>query len=180
MMLILVEGPDGSGKSSLVSQLHHYLGWPIKKYTNHVTANEAVGVTMRHLFSSFSAPEIIDRCHFPSNLIYGKIINGYTHPEPIRNWYLNDVQKRLKDLNTIVIYLSADKDILASRITPDDYMNETYLKDLKDAYDNWYYNQLTVSSFRIDTSNISKKETFEVALEKIIQVCGRRGLNESF
>jgi len=180
-MIILVEGSCGAGKTTLVRRLKRYLNWKVTKYTNHVTAEEAVGVTMKHLFKNFNEPEILDRCHFPSNLIYGKIINGYDHPEPIRNWYLNDVQDRLLELNTFIIYLTADIDTLSSRLDEkgDYVVKPEKLKDLNDAYENWFNNQLQVPAIRIDTTNMEETDLFSLTLQEILQQQGRRGLNES-
>lgn len=88
MLVIIVEGPDGAGKSSLVSKLHHDLGNPV-----HERACTSEGGPVKELAQWVNSDllawrrrdvpvSIYDRHPVISEFIYGPIVRGeFTDPE---------------------------------------------------------------------------------------------------
>ena len=79
-MIILLEGPDKAGKSSLAKMLSERLEIPIKKHSHCQSAQEAFGCAKQVLYEykkELDRPtQIWDRFYYPSDLIYGPIVAG--------------------------------------------------------------------------------------------------------
>ena len=173
-MLIIVEGVDCAGKTTLVNQLHEFTGFKIHKYSYNGEGEIACGVTMAHLFGKFDHSEILDRCHFISNLIYGKVVDGYIHPKAIYDWYLNEVQDRLNQLNTFFLYCVADYDILIKRLIDrkhgEEYVNKHDIRNLLKGYNDFLRNEMRVPYIILDSGKLDKKEMFDFALKGIFEL----------
>ena len=173
-MLIIVEGVDCSGKTTLVNQLSEFTGFKIHKYSYNGEGEIACGVTMSHLFGRFNHSEILDRCHFISNLIYGNVVDGYKHPKAIYDWYVHDVQDRLNQLNTFFLYCVADYDILINRLLEskhgEEYVNKDDIRNLLKGYEDFLRNEMRVPYVILDSGKLNKEEMFEGAVKGIFKL----------
>ena len=172
-MLIIVEGVDCSGKTTLVNQLHDFTGFKIHKYSYNGEGEIECGVTMSHLFGRFDHSEILDRCHFISNLIYGKVVDGYIHSKPIYDWYIHEVQDRLIQLNTIFLYCVADYEILVERFIAQhegSYVKKDDLRHLLKGYDDFLRDELRLPYIILDSGKLNREEMFKQSLRDIFKL----------
>jgi len=76
--MIIVEGMDNSGKSTLIEHLGKELCLPTAR-SNYVRANQSEVREWANWANASPRPLIVDRHPAISDLIYGKIIRGFTH-----------------------------------------------------------------------------------------------------
>lgn len=173
-MVIIIEGVDGTGKTTLANYLHELTGYELQKYSNHVGWAEAVGITLARTFCKFDHSIIYDRHHFPSNLIYGKIINGYIHPKPVFVWYINDVQKRLEELNTVMILCTASIETLERRLEKAHTTERSSyivpfekIRNLRESYEAFFRNYVRLPWIRLDSGELNISEMQHQAVRGI-------------
>jgi len=175
-MIFIIEGVDCSGKSSLAKKLHEFTNFPIHKYSGVQEGSAEIycGQTMAHLFGRFDHSEILDRCHFISNLMYGKLVEAYSYPRAIYNWYIKDVQDRLLQLRTVFIYCVADFDIIIERLLKSkhgyDYVGKEEVRELLKSYSDFLRNEMRVPYFILDSGKLNEDEMFTEAVKGIFRV----------
>lgn len=127
-MLILFEGVDKSGKSSLLRELVKILEYPMikntykpTKYSKDFLAGVYAGA-YQSLLSCYPSKNIfIDRSHI-TEVVYGRVIRNYDALLTF-NWHLFE-QERLRE-NAIIIYMSAMEETIDGRMFSE---GEAYLK----------------------------------------------------
>lgn len=106
-MKIIVEGPDGAGKSTLVRQLADHFGCDILRMT------EKGSKRFEDYIEKASLNNIVsDRC-FISELVYCNVFNRQT---PLSIFQYEELVKYYKSLGWIFIFLDASTDCLTSRL----------------------------------------------------------------
>jgi thymidylate kinase len=119
---IIVEGPDCSGKSTLVNQLKNSLQWDSKSL-HHQQGDQF----SRYLKEYALAEEVVlDRSHF-SEEVYSKLWRGgspFTKKEKI-------ILNQLCKLNTLIILACPKLKILKKRYLSRDYEQQISLEELK-------------------------------------------------
>lgn len=150
-MIIIVEGMDGTGKTTLVLQLAHQFGVKPKKFVGslgpsddyrivlvnrtrlEITELEETGGTIKRLY---------DRFPLISEAIYGTILRG-------RNCFgglYYPLRSRLLALKTVIIYCRPDRDIVRDNVQQGSQMKGVleHFGELLDAYDK-LFEELTES-----------------------------------
>lgn len=78
-MIIILEGPDGGGKTTLANTLSKHSGWPIKHFSYPKTQEEVDNMFSMYLdmLNSLEPTEnvILDRCWY-SDMCYGPVMRG--------------------------------------------------------------------------------------------------------
>ena len=131
-MLIIIEGTDCTGKTTLANKLSNELGFPILKGSSF----ESARCTQDELFEKFMAftkleNTILDRFIY-SNEVYAPMYEDYA--------CLSDEQRRFIEREikgeTLMIYLYAHIDVLQERlqVRGDDYVTADKFKILKSSY----------------------------------------------
>ncbi|MFW6028845.1 MAG: hypothetical protein ACOCRO_01185, partial [Halanaerobiales bacterium] len=128
-MIILLEGPDKCGKSTLAKNLNNLLDIPIKKHSETGSAQEAAGSTIEVLSEYSGADEIWDRFYYPSDLVYSNIAGNYEISEPLKRWYKFNVKQQLMANDTVLVYCYAPIEKILNRLKdePDHYVDERQL-----------------------------------------------------
>lgn len=93
---VIVEGPDGAGKSTLIQVLSEGLGRPLVHTGGPVATREAVDEAMRKVEARKGG--LFDRCSHISNPIYTRV-DGRQDPFP-----LEEYRTRLTSFNPIVVF----------------------------------------------------------------------------
>lgn len=122
---IIVEGPDCSGKSTLVERLKNTLHWDSKSL-HHMEGNQFY----RYL-KEYSNQEYIvfDRSHY-SEEVYSKMWRGGSPFSREEKKILNKVSKH----NTLIIFSIPKKSVLEKRYKKRDFKQQISLFDLKKSY----------------------------------------------
>lgn len=143
-MIILLEGPDKCGKSTLAKNLSKLLDLPIKKHSETSSAQEAAGSAIEVLSDYSGGDEIWDRFYYPSDLIYSNIAGDYYIPEALKKWYKWDVSEQLLAYDVILVYCYAPIEDILHRLEeePDHYVNKDQLTEVVKEYRNIVFNEL--------------------------------------
>ena len=155
-MLILVEGVDKSGKSSLIKELSQLLNYPIIKnsYKPRERSPEFIaGVyagIYRSLLSCYTGDIILDRSHI-TEVVYGRVIRDYD-ALLIKNWYIFE-QNHLQS-KAVLFYMTASEDRLKERFEREneEYVKVGQIRRLQAAYSK-YIGLSSLSTFQLSSEN---------------------------
>lgn len=179
-MLIIFDGVDKSGKSTLAKKLSEMLNIPYIKLNNiSVKENEEIkdGIsiathsqleTVTQLYEKgVMKNAILDR-FYPSEVVYSKLFN--------RNYdiqYIKQIERRFKQCNDVIfVHTKCHYSILKKRWNNEKLLNkENHLKHLISLYDN-FYQETELDVIEIDTS---KHE--DISLVMLISELSKRGIN---
>lgn len=110
-MIIVIEGPDGAGKTTLAGNLSAALGYEIKHFSypkNETEQKVLFSTYWRYLVTNDNV--IVDRC-YPSAMVYGEIMRGGSEVSFLDALALEGfLQDRL-----VLIYCTGDTDVLWER-----------------------------------------------------------------
>jgi len=105
--MLIVEGPDGAGKSTLVGRLVGELGWPVASKVVDSSAKASVDL-VRWVEQNTSVgiqPRIFDRHRLISEPIYGPLLRGTMEPGFNDFRWLRRMQRYLReDIQPLVIF----------------------------------------------------------------------------
>lgn len=133
-MLIIVEGPDGVGKTTFVSNVAKLLrnaevkhfgppkSWPLLEYESALQSYKPG--SGRHV--------VCDRLHV-GELIYGPLYRGKTQ---LSEWDIHHITMFLAARGALIVYLDAPDDTLLERVTKrgDDFIDMRHLPGIAEAY----------------------------------------------
>ena len=157
---IMIEGPDGAGKSTIAEHLSVKLGLPIRvMYTNkHIfeTCIEECSEIFNRMLADLKDTSFILPRGFISSLVYSKVYK--------RNYDLNYIEHVAKLLTPVVIYLQVDKDVIRKR--KEDQFTNDKIFDIIDAYEDFFSNPLNLAKYnyeliKINTSILTVDQTVE-------------------
>ena len=174
-MIILLEGPDKCGKSTLAKNLSSLLDMPVKKHSETGSAYEAVGRAVEVLDSYNGKNEIWDRFYYPSDLIYGKIAGGYEISKALRGFYQSWVKGRLDFYDTVVVYCYAPIEKMITRLNaePDHYVNEQQLREVKDEYDEMLLSaSFSLPVIRLNSDLLNEEEMVIEFYNQLLKIQG--------
>lgn len=125
---VIVIGPDGAGKTTLINRLHTYLGMPVHKCD--YRTEDKVAMAKEYLENDIDV--IYDRFFFPDDLVYSNV----KHQAPSD---YSEVVNLLTKSNPVIIYISAPMDVLIerSKAWADDYVSVEELDKIKEEYGGW-------------------------------------------
>lgn len=134
-MIILIDGPDGSGKTTLANKISTQTGYPIVHMSYPKTAEEKQQMMQQYVNAIKGAKNIIfDRCWY-SEMVYGPIVrsgSAISYPE------MYALEKLLAKVGAIIIYCTGTKSTLWKRCQKrgEDYIvSKDAFDTLCDAYD---------------------------------------------
>ena len=113
-MIIIVEGPDRGGKSTLAQQLARQTGWPVEHRSK--TENEEEKARMMGEYVQIARSNrnvILDRCWY-SEMVYGKVMRGQAYIDYPQMYAL---ERLLASHGAIIIYCTGPKAPLWKRCT---------------------------------------------------------------
>lgn len=173
-LFLVVEGPDCSGKSTLVEQLAKTFDLPLEKNLRIKNPQAIIRSLAEQIV--FAHPRktgkgtIKDRWQYPSDIIYEEI-HGRT--ESILVDWEPSLIKELHYANVLFLYVKADAKELVRRrnIRGDDEINDLQLIQLADMYENFFNDPKRegLSVAVVDTTNLSPDEVYHVAMDKIMR-----------
>lgn len=157
-MILLIDGPDGTGKTTVCNILAEKLEWPIVKMPN---MKEYFDKGMTEEFSKFfnemllqfkGFDFILDR-GYTSSLVYSKVYE--------RQFDLSYLYNYEKDLNAKVIILTVSDEKMYERRPVDEIIINELRSEIRDEFE-----RLAAShNYKlIDTSNLTPEEVVEEIL----------------
>lgn len=120
---VVVEGPDGSGKSRMVERIHTELGYPVHaKASDSITGpvQDLSGWTMRvqHEMAVTVEPMVFDRHPVISEPIYGRLVRASVRPGFEDRLWLNTRKLALMP-KAVVIWCLPPLDVVRANLTLD-------------------------------------------------------------
>lgn len=113
-MVIIIEGPDGAGKTMLAEKISRQTGWPIEHRSKPETPEEKELMMGEYVQLAKSSRNIIlDRCWY-SEMVYGKVMRDQTY---IDYPQMYELERLLTSHGAIVVYCTGHKAALWKRAT---------------------------------------------------------------
>jgi thymidylate kinase len=134
-MIIIVDGPDGAGKTTLAEYLSVKFGYPIRHRGKPVTQAEKDAMMAEYLNDIKSGANMVWDRGFYSEMVYGPVMRDGSY---ISNAQMIALEEALVDSGAIVFYCTDDILKLWERCTT---RGETYittietLAEIKDRFD---------------------------------------------
>jgi thymidylate kinase len=149
--MVIFEGSDAAGKSTLELELQNRLNWDIIKGSSFELAKKANDELFNHFKEvTLNNPNaIIDRWAI-SNYIYADIFKDYTR---ITDQQLQYLESLIEANNDTIVYVRADPEVIKHRLRQrgDEYIEEKDVDSIIKAYDNLFHNA-KFKYIEIDTS----------------------------
>ncbi|RKJ28240.1 hypothetical protein D7X33_42715 [Butyricicoccus sp. 1XD8-22] len=159
MTVIIVEGVDGAGKTTLINELSSQLNYDVVKGSSF----ELSSCTNEELYNKFNDMTTLDNVVFDrfiySNEVYAPLYKDFA--------LLTDEQRREIERKmshkAIIVYLYADTETLIDRINVrgDDYVTVDKLDTIKEKYDESMSKVRGIGVLRFNTTNTSTIEIVE-------------------
>lgn len=105
--MIIIEGMDNTGKTTLGNSLAQALGIEVKHSTRPTNMEEAFSFS-QELVDNINQPSVNDRCSIIGELVYGQVLRGKSLFE-VHNW---DWVIRLCSVNPLIIYCNPQKEVI--------------------------------------------------------------------
>lgn len=122
-MIFIIEGPDGSGKTTLAEKLSKQTGFPVIHRSQPKTEEEKANMMKGYMETIKSGKNaIFDRCWY-SEMAYGPIMRDasvISYPE------MYELEKLLAKKGALIIYCTDKPEVLWYRATK---RGEDYIKD---------------------------------------------------
>ena len=127
-MIYIIEGPDGSGKTTLANTISKQTGYPIIHRTQPKSQEEKDAMMAEYLHIIKTGRNVIfDRCWY-SEMVYGRVMRDKSYIDYPQMYAL---EKALTKHGALLIYCTGDKNILWQRATSrgEDYITskETFV-----------------------------------------------------
>ena len=134
-MIIIIEGPDGSGKTTLANQLSKQTGYKIIHRTQPKTEEDKAIMMVEYLDAIWSKENMIfDRCWY-SEMVYGPVMRDAS---VISYAQMYDLERRLMEVGAMIIYCTDAKQVLWARCQErgEDYIvDRTTFDSICDGFD---------------------------------------------
>lgn len=134
-MVIIIEGADGSGKTTLANQLSEQTGYKIIHRTRPKTEEDKALMMVEYLQIIESGENVIfDRCWY-SEMVYGPVMRDVS---VISYAQMYDLERQLTEVGAMIIYCTDAKQVLWARCQErgEDYIvDRTTFDNICDRYD---------------------------------------------
>lgn len=161
--MIVVEGPDGAGKTTLIETLKYYLGLPVadRVVSKDTEAMVDLAEWVRTNVESGFKPTIFDRHRLISEFIYGPTLREEQQPKFTEQVWTSEMLFRFYSCRPIIIYCLPPIEIVRANIAEDatnrvvwdkiDAIYTAYLQ--RAALDNiWYPMRTFIYDYTSDSS----------------------------
>ena len=169
-MLVILIGPDKSGKSTIARELNEEFGWSV--YKGLPVPPDKLFAQIKNVLHQLEREGnlICDRFHYPDDLMYAPIVDGH------ESWLedkRDDLEWALNKYRTLLVYVYADENMIDRRYTSavEDkhkyYMPIEKIPKLIEAYEE-FVKVTKLPVLRVDTSYALKAATLDIVKQHII------------
>lgn len=144
-MIIILEGCDKTGKTTLAKEICSRLGYEYIKISN--PEYDAYQEYITHL-NNTNGPTLFDRFHL-GELVYGPI---FRNKNDLAGYKFSNIEKVLKGKGTKIIYTYNNVDWIKNKFIEDKetFVSENQIEDIIKAYNNVLYKtELPVIKYKI-------------------------------
>lgn len=152
-MIIIVEGPDGSGKDTFINNLSKLTGFKhIRGSSFEISKSGSDGMYEKWVRMLLEEDDVIINRFLFSNLVYGPMYGYPTITFEKAYELLMDINKR-----AIVFYINADRDIIMNRIKNrgDDDIDPEDIEGIQIRYEELWKKAEPENFIKIDSSDDS-------------------------
>jgi len=163
---ILIQGPDGAGKTTLGVDLADYYQIPYLKFSQSKSVSEALEVT-QNVIDNYPYC-VIDRIKALDHMIYGALIDGLRFSTDEMSQMVDSLDRLVAPSNAYIIFLHATPEILWQRLTQrgdETYIQFDHLRHIIAYYR--YFIGSRRNCLTIDTSHKNSANVFHIAKEWI-------------
>ena len=112
LMIIILEGPDGSGKTTLANIIQKQTGYELIHFSNPTSEIQRTAMFDRYVAAIKGHKNLILDRSWYSEMVYGPILR---EASCINHYQMYELEKLLAKKGALVIYASADIETLWSR-----------------------------------------------------------------
>lgn len=166
--IIIVEGSDCAGKTSLIESLSEHYGFDIVKGSSFEHSQCTQSELLNKFLDMTNKKRIILDRFIYSNEVYASLYDDYAILSDEERRYIETI---IKD-KSVLIYLKADTPTLVNRmnVRGDEYVTVDKLQSIKDKYEesmNKVADSFNMYLIEVDTTNLSKEETTTTVVQAI-------------
>lgn len=163
--LLIIEGSDCAGKTSLIKTLSLLLNFKIIKGSS-FEHSQCTNLELFEKFKEMTKEKMVvfDRFIY-SNEVYAQLYEDFAI---LTDEQRREIENEIKE-KALVIYLEADIETLTSRMNNrgDDYVTTDRLQGIKDKYEDSLANIGDVKVIRIDTSDLTHEDVVELVWSEL-------------
>lgn len=169
-MIILFDGVDKTGKTTLSTMLHKYNGYEYRKHSTMHSAVDALMASTKVLKDITSHKTyIFDRFYFPSDAVYGPIVGGYELSPFVRRGYSDYVIPLLREHHAVFIHCTASDEVLAERFIreKEEYASVKQIQAIAAEYRKIAESNVFDNVITLDSTNDAPGELYEQLITQL-------------
>lgn len=178
MPIIIIEGCDCAGKSTLAQELHKITGYEIVKGSSFEISQLGPEGMYKHMMQLLDRNNIIIDRFYLSNLVYGEL---YGYPM-MKEYQFGDLTAKA-ELKALNVYVTAPEQVLKNRMRNrgDDKVKENEIASILAKYEEGMRNHLTNQPLvlRVDTGHV-KAEKFASTVFELARMQERQILQSDY
>lgn len=119
--MLIVEGPDGAGKTTLIAELKRYLPWPVAPKVVDKDTQRMVNIedwVVENLERGYQRT-IFDRHRLLSEPIYGPVLRGDHAWEPMMDGRYEEWFSRLVNIRPVILYCLPPFEVVKANVEND-------------------------------------------------------------
>ena len=139
-MIIIIEGPDGAGKTTLMKRMAEQTGYPTRSFSYPRSKEEKDGMFDMYVNAIKSVDNLIMDRSWYSDMVYAPIMRQ--EHSPINIMKMNDLEDILAVRGALIIHCTDDVPVLWQRcnLRGEDYVSSVrQLHDIKFGYEDLFH-----------------------------------------
>jgi hypothetical protein len=183
--MLIVEGPDGAGKTTLIQRLSEDLRLPVAERVVTKDAEPMADLVkwVEHNIACGLHPVIYDRHRLISEPIYGPALRDSVEPGFDNLRWLRNQQQRLRILNPFVIFCLPPIEMVEANVSHDDD-NKVVRQNIRLIY--WLYFNLAASwttpslvwDYTLDNNSYRGNTRYDALKGDVVQWMWAKGLKK--
>lgn len=169
-MIILFEGVDKTGKTTISTKLAEAMGFQYRKHSTMKSSVDAMQAAQKVLSDiTTHKTYVFDRFYFPCDLIYGPIVGNYQHSPFIMSMYKGMVVPIMLEHDVIFVHCTASDEALAERFIRDEeeYASVGQIQAIASEYRSFAKMGPFTKVITLDSTNTPTEELYEQLVKQL-------------